>query len=256
MTPEKSDAGDGAASYMKRMLELLEACVHESGGVATIAALSSTTGIPQSTTARLVGRLTEWGFLADGGSKGFFAGSRLIAMSFAVLQSEPNTRRLEQATAELSTLAGESVTAGSIMGDVMFITARTESTEAVRVVDRVGEPISPDRSALGKAIMSWMPRDRRIAMLRAADVEDPDTALSELELELDIARRRGYAVDEETFAPGLRCRAAAFLGPDGIPIGGLSIGGPTARFTPQRADEVVPGLLRVAERLSITPPKS
>ena len=52
--------------------------------------------------------------------------------------------------------------------------------------------------------------------------------------ELAVVRERGYAVDNEEYAVGLRCVASAVYDEHGIPLAGLSISGPTARLTDQR----------------------
>jgi IclR family acetate operon transcriptional repressor len=90
-------------------------------------------------------------------------------------------------------------------------------------------------------------------VIRAAIGDGVDEALAGLTDELAQATADGYAVDEGTYTVGLRCRAAALLDRNGHAVGGLSIAGPAARFTPQRAEESLPALRAQVATLSLTP---
>lgn len=57
-------------------------------------------------------------------------------------------------------------------------------------------------------------------------------------------------MDEETYSPGLRCRAAAFLDEEGSAIGGISVAGPAARFSFEKATECLPLLRTKVNELS------
>lgn len=233
-------------SYMGRILNLLELSVISDGAPLTLSELAAAADAPLSTVSRLTAQLVTWGFLHETAAHRFVPGRRLAVMAFAVSEHLYSNDRLQQATRLLTGITGESTTAGRIVGNSMFIIARTESEQPLRAVNRVGELIPPDRSALGKAIMSRLPRSRQLALLRGADVEDPEGTLEKMQPELDEARRLGYAVDEETYSVGLRCRATAVTGPDGVAVAGLSISGPSARFTHDIAESAVPALRREA----------
>ena len=58
--------------------------------------------------------------------------------------------------------------------------------------------------------------------------------LGRLTAELAGVRTAGYAVDDEEYAPGVRCVAAAVAGETGAPLCALSISGPTIRVTRDR----------------------
>ena len=52
--------------------------------------------------------------------------------------------------------------------------------------------------------------------------------------DLEQVRVRGYAVDDEEHALGLRCVASAVFDEHGSPVAGLSVSGPTARLPEHR----------------------
>lgn len=243
-------------SYLGRMLDLLEVAVTDPASPLTLSGLSERVGIPQSTASRLIGQLTSWGFLTEGPGGRHAPGPRLVGISAAVAEWAHGDQRLLEATRLLAAATGESATAGRIVGDRILIVARTESSRALRAVNRTGEVVPASRSAIGKAILCWLPRDRQLDLLRAEGVAEPARVLDGLADELAEACERGYAVDEENLSVGLRCRAMAVIGWDGLPAAALSVGGPTARFTTEVADECVRALRTETSRLTGAPPSA
>src|SRR5690606_40481408 len=94
-------------------------------------------------------------------------------------------------------------------------------------------------SALGKALLSGLDEDslraRYGTRTLAGRTPRTITSLDRLCRELDVVRRRGYAVDDEEYEPGLRCVAAPVRGADGTVVASLGLSGPVARLT----DEVL-----------------
>jgi IclR family acetate operon transcriptional repressor len=235
---------------MERLLVVLEASIVTNGGPLTVTEIAQTTGVPVSTTWRLVSQLVSWRFLDDSGGGRFVAGPRLVQLSLSVTDGLHSVDALTRATRELSTTTGESVTAGLLVGNTLLIVARTESDESLRAVTRVGEVISPSTSAMGKAILSRLPVERQLPLLEAEVGDRAAEVLAELTAEITRARADRVALDEETYAVGLRCRAAAITDVADEAVAGLSIGGPSARFTRARADEAALPLVVQAQRLS------
>jgi len=55
-----------------------------------------------------------------------------------------------------------------------------------------------------------------------------------LQQELAATARRGYAIDDEEHALGLRCVAAAIRDERGAPLAAISVSGPLARIASER----------------------
>lgn len=236
---------------MGRLLDVLDASV-TAAAPPTVTEIADAAGTPLSTTSRLVALLSEKGFLMQAAGR-YTAGPRLIHVALRVLDQIHDTDRLVAATKKLSASSGESVSAGLLVGDSIVLVARTESAQSLRAVARVGDIINPHTSALGKAILSRLPREQGLRLVRTTAGDDAERLLDDLDGELANARETGYAIDEEMYTVGLRCRAAAIRGHDGRAVGGISIAGPSARFTLEAAAEVVPELLESVGQLSVHP---
>lgn len=243
---------ENSSSYLGRLLDLLELVVSDEGASMSLSELAGRAGMPVSTASRLLGQLRSWGFLIEVDGRAA-AGPRLVSISAAVARSAYGDERLKAATRALTNDTRESATACRVIGDQLIIVARSESVRPLRAVNRVGEVVPSGRSAMGKAVLSLLPEDRQLDFLRADAVPDPRATLESLRAELDEAAQSGYAVDEETLTPGLRCRAVAVLGWDGAPVAALSVGGPAIRFTREVADESVASLREQARELSSRP---
>ncbi len=94
------------------------------------------------------------------------------------------------------------------------------------------------RTALGKAMLAFLPPDQREMIVRTLrfQVFTPNTITSAAQLtrELNVIHKAGYAVDNEESVLGLRCIAAPIVDKRGIAVAAVSISGPTSRITPQK----------------------
>lgn len=241
---------NGNRSYLGRLLDVLE-FVADQPDAATLTDVVAGTGVPTSTASRLLGLLTERGYLQRGADGTHTLGPRLAHLGLRTVAHLRGTQRLEEATRELLASTGESASAGLLLGAELVLVARHEPTHPLRVVARVGDIIAPHTSAMGKAVLANLPASRQLEVLAAAVGEDKAASLrADLADELAAVRDDGYAIDEQTYAVGQRCRATALLDHHGHAIGGVSIAGPAARFTLEAAEAALPELTEVASRLS------
>ncbi|MCF6476911.1 hypothetical protein FAF44_52675, partial [Nonomuraea sp. MG754425] len=182
---------------------------------------------------------------------GYAAGPRLLHLAVRTLDQVHAADRLKASVETLAEQTGESATAGLLVGNEIVLVARKEPAHSLRAVARVGDVLHPHTSAMGKAVLAMLPTPRQLDILRTAVGEHAEQALTDTHAELATAREQGFAVDEESYAIGLRCRAAAILDRSGHAVGGISIAGPAARFTRENANACVPALLAETRRLSL-----
>ena len=239
-------------SYLGRFLELVEVVAEAPDEGLTLSQLAERGRVPASTVSRLVRLLGEHGVVSRLPDKRFVPGPALLTLGLRALRRLP-ADRYQEAVQTLAELTGESASVGLVVGPELRLVARRESAHPLRYVARIGDAVAPHRSAMGKAILAHVPSGRRLEIVRWAVGADADSVLARLEDELVEAAETGFARDEEGFAVGLRCIAAPLLDPSGEALGAISISGPSARFTRNRADGCTSALLAQTARLSQIP---
>ncbi len=104
---------------------------------------------------------------------------------------------------------------------------------------RPGSSVPMHCTALGKAILAFLPSTRTRAILHTHGMPryTPRTTVSAvaMERELSTIRRLGYSVDDVEFEPGVRCVGAPILDHRGQPVAAISVSAPASRMSRSRA---------------------
>lgn len=191
-------------------------------------------GTPKPTVSRLASVLEQHGLLRGAG-RGYQLGPKTFELGALFAQQhglhdvgraplEANAVESSQ-TSSLAVLAGQSV--------VYLIVATPP--RPIHHVTQSGSREDAHPTGLGKALLSALPReevDRRLGGTTLAR-RTPNTIcdLAELHKELDATRERGYALDREEFAHGLRCVAMTVQLPR-LGLAAISVSGPAAEYSP------------------------
>lgn len=235
-------------TYLGRLLDALE-LVAASPGATSYRDAARRLGLPSSTVHRILTLLMERGYCERDEAGRFRAGSRLFGLSTQVLAQLTRWQAAQHVVDDLASATGESASFGVLVGREILLAARRNSTHVLAAVAQVGDTLSPHTSAMGKAILACLPPALRVGVVERYASGDADKILWALEEELASIDSAGYSVDEEDYAPGMRCRAVRVVDPRGGLIGGLSVSGPSVRFTAELAEAAIPLLREAAERL-------
>ncbi|MCC6868915.1 MAG: helix-turn-helix domain-containing protein [Burkholderiales bacterium] len=227
----------GHTQALSRGLAVLETLAGTEAG-ATLTAIAAELGLPAPTVHRLLATLEATGFVRAGpkgewqvGVHAFRAGTAFLAHRNLAVQAYPHLRELMDRAGETANLA--------VMesGEAVFV-EQVQCHEMMRMSVKLGARAPLHASGVGKAILSLLDAqalaatlDRReLARFTARTLTRP----AALAADLDAARVRGYAIDDEEHAAGLRCVAAAVRDEHGQPWAAVSLAGPVTRMTPER----------------------
>jgi IclR family transcriptional regulator, acetate operon repressor len=169
------------------------------------------------------------------GAMAFRLGSAFLRRSSIVERSRPVMRDLMETTGETSNLAIER------NGEIMFV-SQIETNESIRAFFPPGTLSPMHASGIGKALLSCFPERRLDQFLRARDLtrftDKTITTPATLKEELIVIRDRGWALDDEEKASGMRCIAAPIHDIYGEAVAGISISGPTQRLPRSSVDAI------------------
>ena len=206
-------------------------------GVTDVAARAS---LSVSTAHRLLQALRSDGLVAqDPRTERYHLGPGLVALgrrAEARLPVDHHVPRLE----ELAATTGESISLGTRVGDEVLIVLHVDSPQPLRFDQPPGTFVPVHASAIGKALLAFSASstDPAAAVADLAALE-PFTAATltsreALLADLEVTRRRGWALNDGERFTGVRTMAAPVLDRAGEPWAGLAIQGPTSRLTDDR----------------------
>ncbi len=222
---------------LDRALMILKV-VADAGGL-TLTELASRTDQSAPTVYRVLTTLQSHGFveieepgqLWHVGGGAFRVGSQFLRRTKVVERARQAMDRLMRATGETANLGVE-------MRDQVLFLSQVETHETIRAFFPPGTLGPMHTSGIGKALLAWYP-EARVRQIAAAGLPR-FTAHSICDVaalldDLAATRARGYALDDEERAEGMRCVAAPIFNAHGEPVAGLSVSGPAFRLTAEKA---------------------
>jgi len=240
----------GQVRSLTRALAILRA-LGESGPGMTLSALAEATGLPPSTTHRLLTTLEAERFVRPDPQTGLWrvgVAAFHVGMSFASARdrltiARPYLARLMETSGETASLFVESDGEAVCIGQI-------ESRHTMRAITATGGRVQLHATAAGKALVAHLDPQRRAqimsAMEMAAFTDNTIAHRSTFAAALEEVRAVGYAIDDEEFVAGLRCVAAPIFDETGLPAAAVSISGPSARIDRAR----LPGFGRLVARVA------
>jgi IclR family acetate operon transcriptional repressor len=214
-------------------------------------------GIPKSTLVRLLQCMADEGFVEHNpetskyrlGIKLFELGSlyeKTRVMNVGAL-SWPYMQELVEEFDLSSNLA---IRAGQ---EIVYVRVAEPRGRQMRMAYSMGDRFGLHHTALGKAMMAFMPEDERKSLVESLDLKPltPKTicTVEELRDEFKDIRECGYAVDDEESLPGLRCVASPIWGADGV-MAALSLSGSTLEVSGDTIETIADAVKETTRAIS------
>ena len=206
---------------------------------ATLTEVAQQVGLSPSTAHRLLTTLEGERYvhfdaerrLWSVGVQAFVAGSGFLKTRSLAAAARPHMRALMEDGGETVNLAVEDG------GEAVYL-AQVECRQMMRAFARPGGRVPLHCSSVGKALLSAMGEAELARVLHrhglARLTVKTVTSGAALREDLRAARARGYAVDDEENAVGLRCVAAVVFNEAAEPVAAMSLSGPMARIPDER----------------------
>lgn len=210
---------------------------------AGVSELAERVDLPKSTVYNHLVTLEQTEYVVRDGDE-YRAGLKFLQIGE---QSRMHHRLYEVARPEVDKLAEKTGEISGLMteehGRGVFV-YRGRGAEAARIDSFVGDRVPLHCTALGKAILAYLPAGQRETIVDRhglpAITENTITDRDRLLDELATVREEKIAFDDEERLNGLRCVAAPILGEEDDVIGSISVAGPTHRMRGDRFREELP----------------
>lgn len=261
MTPKRSrgrprkhatETDAGTVQALDRGLQLLSLLSRENR--ISLSTLAMQAGMPPSTAHRLLmtlqnqrfaefdERTQEWMI----GVEAFRVGSGFLKRINLIEASRDVMHRLMSETGETANLAIAD------NGDVVFVT-QVETNNPIRAFFRPGTRSPMHASGAGKALLAQLSTDELESLLQKKGLPEftPRTLThpGDLMADLELCRARGWSFDDEERYAGMRCIAAPVFNAHGEAVAGISVSGPSARFTDDSISRLSSAVRRAAADL-------
>ena len=192
-------------------------------------------GSSRTTVMRIVSSLCAQGFLSRT-EQGHLTPGQTMNYLGTLIREHSDLRTLAlPLLKEISKTEGETAHLAVPAESHCMLQEVVESVNLVRVASQPGTLVDYHCSATGKAMMAFdkglAARLKPVLTLRGR-TSNTHTSWDTLEEEFEIIRRRGFAVDEEEYHPGVRCVGVPIISSAGSAIGAIGITGTTQTVTP------------------------
>lgn len=252
--PPTTALRSGAQSVERALavLRCLAAADHDLG----VSDVATATDLSASTAHRLLQALRSDGLVAqDSRTERYHLGPGLVALG---RRADARWRfdRLLPDLEQLAATTGESVSLGTRLGGEVLIVLHVDSPHPLRFDQAPGTHVPVHASGIGKALLAFADDPAgEVASLGElpAFTEATLTTAEALVGDLELSRRRGWALNDAERHVGVRTIAAPIFGVDGRPWAALAAQGPIARLADDRLADLAELVVRAATSMSRTP---
>ena len=221
-----------------RVLEILG----EARGALGVAEVANGIGADRSTAYRMLMTLHDAGYVTrDAVAKTYQLGYKLLSLASALLEGDEHAEVILQAIRELSDQTGETVHYCVLDRDASVLMYRAKGTQLVTVDFKIGDRAPLHCTSIGKALLAY--QDARIVeevIARGLPKVAPNTITDAetFRAELLKVRRQGFAFDDLEFHDDMRCVAVPIFEAAGLVRAGISLSGPSSRYSLSKLEEL------------------
>ena len=239
-----------------RGLQILEAFSEASPNL-SLTEITSIVGLDISTVFRFVYTLENLGYLErDPETKRYRPGLRVLRLGFTALNSLEVAQIARPYLRALSAKCGETTNMTVRDGVEIVYVARNKTQQIISVNLELGSRLPVYCTSMGKAHLVDFSRQELYDLLGKGPYPkmgpNTITTLDGLVAELDKVRRRGYAINDEELAAGLRSVAAPVRNRDGDVAAAINISAPSARASREEMENILaPMMMNTAREISL-----
>jgi DNA-binding IclR family transcriptional regulator len=246
------------SGVLERTLGLLELLSEQGQGV-ELAVLAERLNMPKSAAHRLLADLVRFGYVRQTREQGeYVLTTKLVSLGLSFLSKTGVIDVAQPLIDRLAEQTGELVRLSVVDGDRLTWVARAQGArQGLRYDPDMGSIARLSCSSSGWAWLSTLKDDDALALISKQGVgsakefgPNAPSSLKAVLKALQETRKQGFALTEETYTAGLNAIAAPVGLAGQLPMGTISVAGPSARLTRERMLVIAPDLLSCAAQLA------
>lgn len=203
-------------------------------GSAGISELSRRLDIPKSSLHYLVETIRARGYIEKDDHDRYSLRLKLFHLASKPLERYDIIQQAAYTMDKIAKETGETCKLAVREGTEAVVIYKIDAPQSLRVVSRIGAKEQLHCTAIGKALIAWLPEDEIRAMFGAHELErfTPNTItnVEDLLLELKRVRQMGIAFDDKESDIHAHCVAAPIRDHTGLVVAAISVSGPTERL--------------------------
>ncbi|MBW7922636.1 MAG: IclR family transcriptional regulator [Rubellimicrobium sp.] len=223
---------------LTRGLDALDYLTAQPGAV-RLTDLAAALGIDKSNAAHLLKTLVAAGYAVQDDSRRYLPTAKLAGAARAAHTLEEIVAVKEAWRPILESLVaqtGECAHLAVLVGERVWYVDKVDSPLPLKVDHPIGTLSPLHCTALGKAFLAF--GHARLPDALPAFTPRTLTSPRAIETEIGHIRAQGYSVDDEEYAPGVRCVARPIHDAAGVMIAAVGVSGPSVRVTDARLREL------------------
>lgn len=247
---ERTDGG--SVQVVRKSARILD-CFSATTPRLRAADIVQTTGLPNSTVARILRTLVGENLLQRQGQK-YSIGLRVTAWSAAAKAGSDLLAAAAPHVTALRDLTRESCGLYVRQGANRVSVLGAESTHSIIYRGYIGQILPLQSGAAGKVLMAYDEQARQAALDEGLIAHTPHSVTDPavLDKQLDQVREQGWAFTEEEREVGLNSIGAPIFGPSGNIVAAIAAGGPSFRLTAAVAESRADDVTAAADAISRT----
>jgi len=239
---------------VRRALMILE-LFNDRRPALSMSEIAELTGLNRATCYRFCQTLLTLGYLEEVDDRKLRPGLKALSLAHSALRSRELPELAMPYLRELRTQINETVNLALLDGNEVVYVARVVSDHLVSLRLYVGSRLPAYASSLGRAILAFLPDDEADALIATSDLERiTEKTIIEprrLKAELLRIRGRGFAVNDQEIAMGLRGVAAPVFSYSQRPIAAVNVSIPRPLKMPTEIEDVLaPAVVETANSIS------
>jgi DNA-binding IclR family transcriptional regulator len=222
------------SATVMRALQILET-LGEAGEPLTVTEVARAIGADRSTAYRMLATLLAAGYVArDPSGRRYRLGYKLLSLGRSILNRDETSTIILERIRLLSNQTGETVHYCVLDRDATVLVMRAKGTQLVAVDFQIGDRSPLHCTSIGKVLLAYQDDAFIEGVIRGGlarmarnTIVDP----ARLRAELATVRAQGFAYDDLEFHDDMRCVAVPLFEKGGAARSGISLSGPTTRYT-------------------------